>query len=144
MNDIPVENDFPADGIPIEEFFEDGTVIMAGDPAPGLTAEYAVKAAEKIETEEELAALFAMVWNKFVWVEDEIYDFEEGTEEQKRAEEITDFWSALHDQLRERIFNILRAEGVKIPATRQIVVLEPFMKRNGYRDGRGWWVKVEQ
>lgn len=29
---------------------------------------------------------------------------------------------------------------VAIPRTKQIVVLEPFMKRNGYMDGNGWWV----
>ena len=138
MNDIPVE-----DGIPIEEFFEEGTYIMVGDPAPGLTAEYALKAAEEIETEEELAVLFAVVSNKTVFVEDEIYDYEEGTEEWKRAVENTHFWLDLERKLRNRIFAILRAEGVEIPATRQIVVLEPFMKRNGYFDGRGWWIKLE-
>lgn len=103
-----------------------------------------MKAAEEIETETELAALFAMASNKTVWVEDEIYDFEEGTEEWKRAVEITDFWFDLEKKLRERIFDILRTEGAEIPTTRQIVVLEPFMKRNGYRNGRGWWVRAEQ
>lgn len=141
MNDIPIEEFF-------EDFCEEGEegpiYIMGGDPAPGLTAEYAVKAAEEIETEEELAVLFAMVDNKTVFVEDEIYDFEEGTEEWKRAVENTDFWFDLEKKLRNRIFGILRAEGVEIPATRQIVVLEPFMKRNGYFNGRGWWIRIEE
>ena len=143
MNDILVDDISVEDGIPIEEFFEDGTVIMAGDPAAGLTAEYAVKAAEEIETEGELAALFAMIHSKTVFVEDEIYDYEEGTDEWKRAVENAHFWLDLERKLRDRIFAILRAEGVEIPATRQIVVLEPFMKRNGYFNGRGWWIKLE-
>ena len=150
MNDISVEHDIPAGkDISIEELFgdgeddEEGIIIMGGDPAPDLTAEYAVKAAEEIETEEELAALFAQVENRLWWVEDAIYDFEEGTEERKRSEEITDFWLSLEGKLRNRIFDILRAEGVEIPATRQIVVMKPFMKRNGYIDGRSWWIKAE-
>ncbi|MGN1306252.1 MAG: hypothetical protein ACI4V3_01115, partial [Faecousia sp.] len=34
-----------------------------------------------------------------------------------------------------------RSEGVSIPERAQIKVLAPFMERNGFQDGRGWWVK---
>lgn len=101
-----------------------------------------MKAAKEIETEEELAALYARGENKFWWAEDEEYDFEEGTEDHKRAVENAHFWSALADKLREQIFEILRAEGVEIPAAGQIVVLKSFMKRNGFLDGHGWWIKA--
>ena len=40
------------------------------------------------------------------------------------------------------IYEILRSDGIEIPKNRQIIVLEPFMKRNGYRNGNGWWIKV--
>jgi len=37
----------------------------------------------------------------------------------------------------------LSVEGVKIPKSGQKVVLEPFMKRNGYLNRDGWWIKEE-
>ena len=40
-----------------------------------------------------------------------------------------------------KIFDVLRREGVAIPKTGRIYVLKPFMKRNGYIDGNGWWIK---
>ena len=50
-------------------------------------------------------------------------------------------WFSLADKLKDMIFDILKAEDVEIPEKGQIVVLEPFMKRNGFKDGQGWWIK---
>lgn len=38
------------------------------------------------------------------------------------------------------IFEILRLENVLIPDSAQVKVIEPFMNRNGYKDGNGWWI----
>lgn len=53
---------------------------------------------------------------------------------------ITDAWGELMDKLKEEIFVILRSEGIDIPERGQISVLKPFMERNGYYDGSGWWL----
>ena len=118
------------------------TFAVCGEPSPGLTAEMVTKAIEEIETELELATLFASVENKAWWIEDEEYDYDEGTLEHKQAKEKTDLWFSLADKLKNMIFDILRLEGIEIPGTRQITVLEPFMKRNGYKGGQGWWIKL--
>lgn len=115
--------------------------VMCQEPSPDLTIEKANEIFDKIETEKDIANLFAIVYNKAWWIEDEEYEFEEGTEEHRKAVERTDMWFALSDKLRNMIFDILRHEGVEIPDKGQIVVLEPFMKRNGFRDGQGWWIK---
>ena len=115
--------------------------IMCQEPSPDLTIEKANEIFDKIETEKDIADLFAIVDNKAWWIEDEEYDFEEGTEEHREAVERTGMWFALSDKLRNMIFDILKHEGVEIPDKGQIVVLEPFMKRNGFRDGQGWWIK---
>ncbi len=115
--------------------------VMCQEPSPDLTIEKANEIFDKIETEKDIANLFAIVHNKACWIEDEEYDFEEGTEEHRKAVERTDMWFALSDKLRNMIFDILRHEGVEIPDKGQIIVLEPFMKRNGFRDGQGWWIK---
>lgn len=117
------------------------TFVMDSEPASGWSIEVARQAIEQITSEQELADLFAVIDNQAWWIEDEEYDFEEGTEEHKRARENTDAWFSLSDILRYRIFDILTAEGVKIPEKGYIVGLEPFMKRNGYRNGQGWWIK---
>ena len=82
-----------------------------------------------------------MVSNKAWWIEDEEYDYDEGTAEYEQAREKTDLWFSLADKLRDRIFGILKTEGVQIPSNGQRTVLEPFMKRNGYKNGQGWWIK---
>ena len=119
-------------------------VVMAEEPLPQITPEeireyFAIKQAEQ-----DLADAFAISSNKFFWVADNEYDYEEGTSEHKRAREITDAWCALMDEYEEKIFEILTGEGITIPSRAQIKVLIPFMARNGYRDANGWWIKAEQ
>lgn len=126
----------------MKEFIADKTIfVMGSEPSPELTADIVEEAITEIRTELELAALFAVVDNKAWWIEDEEYDYDEGTAEYKQAREKTDLWFSLADKLRERIFVILQAEGVQIPSKGQITVLEPFMKRHGYIKGQGWWIK---
>ena len=116
-------------------------VIMASEPAPDMTPTDVRNYFAKRKTEKDLADAFAIASNKFWWVEDNIYDYEEGTPEHKEAKRITDEWCSLMEHYEEQIFCILRGEGVKIPDTGRIVVLIPFMERNGYFDGNGWWIE---
>lgn len=126
----------------MEEFVTNEEIfVMCSEPVPDLSAKMVTEAIERIKTEQELADLFAVVDNKAKWVDDDVYDYEVGTAEYQQAIKATNEWFALSDKLRDKIFAILRAEGVFIPETGQIDVLEPFMKRNGYRNGQGWWVK---
>ena len=121
-----------------------GTVIIMGDPAPDLNIEKARELILKISSEQELADLYADVCNKAFWIEDEEYDYDEGTEEHIKACQISDEWFYEEEKLREIIFYILRNEGIEIPERGYITVLSIFMERNGYRDGNGWWVEKEE
>lgn len=115
--------------------------VMAKEPIPNMSAaEVRAYFADK-HTEQDLADAYAIAHNKFWWVEDNEYDFDEGTPEHKAACSITDEWGALMDEYQKRIFEILISEGVTIPTAGQIKVLEPFMARHGYVDGNGWWVR---
>ena len=95
-------------------------------------------------SEKALADSFAIASNQFWWVEDDVYDFDVGSDGYIAARRITDEWGELMNELKERIFEIMRKEGVEIPKTGQIIVLEPFMKKHGYEDGCGWWIKEKQ
>ena len=121
-----------------------GIVIMASEPTPNKTPTDVRGYFAERKSERDLADAFAIASNKLWWVEDNVYDYEKGTPEYIAARAITDEWGALMDEYEERIFMILRNEGVEIPETGRIKVLEPFMKRNGYRDGNGWWIKNKE
>ena len=91
-----------------------------------------------------LAVAFALADDKSSAVSFDVDDYEEGTEEYKKARSIEQEWFSLEEELKERIFDILRSEGVEIPETGWIKVVEPFMKRCGYFDGNGWWIKENE
>ncbi len=115
--------------------------VMAKEPIPDMSAaEVKAYFADK-HTEKDLADAFAIASNKFWWVVDNVYDYEEGTPEHKAACAITDEWRALMKEYESQIFEILTSEGITIPKTGQIKVLEPFMARHGYANGNGWWMK---
>lgn len=114
---------------------------MAGEPIPDVSPADVRNYFIGKQTEKDLADAFAMASNKFFWVEDNIYDYEEGSTEYISACAITDEWCTLMDEYEEKIFEILRSEGITIPKTGRIHVLKPFMKRNSYIDGNGWWIK---
>ncbi len=116
-------------------------VIMAGDPIPDKMPTDVRNYFSERKSERDLADAFAIASNKFWWVEDNIYDYEEGTPEHIAARTIAYEWAALMDEYMERIFTILRDEGIKNPKAWGIKALKPFMKRNGYVDGGGWWIK---
>ena len=119
-------------------------VIMASEPISNKTPSDVRGYFAERKSERDLADAFAIASNKFWWVEDNVYDYEKGTPEYIAACAITDEWGALMDEYEERIFMILRNEGVEIPEKGRIKVLEPFMKRNGYIDGNGWWIKNKE
>jgi len=118
--------------------------IMAIEPIQNMNAsEVRAYFADK-HTQKDLADAFAMTSNKFWWVEDNVYDYEAGSPEQQAALAVTDEWGALMDEYESRICGILTAEGVVIPKIGKIKVLEPFMKKHGYINGRGWWIKEQK
>ena len=92
------------------------------------------------QTENGLAQAFAAASNKAWREDDNVYDYKVGSKEYKDAVIIRDAWFALMKEYEAEIFAILRTEGICIPKTGQIDVLTPFMKRNGYREGNGWWI----
>ena len=131
--------------ISAEDFFEEGTVIMGGDPLPDRSLEEMWVIAQTYSTTQELVNAYAGAHNKFFWIEDAEYDFEEGTEEYKKACEITDAWGQVMDYLEERVVSCAIEEGLfaaRQPDSGLVKQLEGFMEKYGYRDGRGWWVRI--
>lgn len=119
----------------------DKFVIMSGEPYTNVTPEDIRSKFHGSLSGQNLADAFAICNNKFWWGEDNVCGYEEGTPEHKKAQAITDEWCELMDEYEEQILSILRSEGIDIPNRGRITVLAPFMKRYGYKDGNGWWIK---
>ena len=116
--------------------------IMGKEPMPGISPADIKARHSGLLSEQCLADAFAISSNKFWWGEDDVYDYEVDTPEHQAACAITDAWGELMDYYKSQVFSTLQAEGVVIPETGQNTVLKPFMLRNGYIDGNGWWIKV--
>ena len=114
---------------------------MGSDPFPEMTPDELRAWYAANRNERGLAAAYAAASNKAWWVEDDIYDSEEGTPECDKAVAICRAWFAVMDEFKAEIHNILRSEGVEIPKRGQVDAEIPFMERNGYKDGDLWWVK---
>ena len=118
--------------------------ILTEEPLPGITAsEFKAYFAEK-QSEKDFADAYALLHAKFVWVEDEIYDYEEGTTAYEYACTVAEEWECLYDEYEQKILAILKSEGVSVPETGYIKVIKPFMARNGYDYRDGWWIKKER
>ena len=91
--------------------------------------------------QQSIVDTYVAVHNQAFWIEDDEYDYEEGTTAYTYACEQTDAWFALMEELEEIIYSYLRNEGIEIPDKGRIAVLAPFMDKHGYRDGNGWWIK---
>lgn len=63
----------------------DKVFVMTSEPLPDITIEEIKKWRQSHQTEKELAQIFAVASNKFWWVEDNKYDYEEGTKENIEA-----------------------------------------------------------
>ena len=96
----------------------------------------------------DLASAYADVSNKLGGLMHELDDPDyfsvRGKVEQSFA-----MWQDLEEDLYDRIVSILRSENeagshhILTGLGTHFVVL-PFMEREGYRDGSGWWISTEQ
>lgn len=99
-----------------------------------------------ISSTQELVEAYVLVHNKFWYIEDDLYDYAEGTDEYIEIKAVVDAWRDMMDTLSEQVMVTAKEEGLL--AERQhnsgtIKQLGEFMKKYGYRDGRGWWVEIE-
>lgn len=121
----------------------DRIYIMASEPLEGHLIEEIQDLAAKTADTEILVYLYAAVSNKFWWVEDNEYDFPQGTPEYAEAVQITDQWKKLMDELKERLMGIAVEEGLPPSEDSNVGTIkrmEGFMKKYGLVDAGGWWV----
>ena len=130
--------------ITAEKIFPEGTVILAGDPMPDMSIEEMRQIIASISTTQDLVDVYVAVHNKFWFVEDELYDYDKGTEEYERVLSVVSAWDDIMEALDKRIMETAAEEGLlaeRQPDSGTVKQLEAFMDKYGYRNGSGWWLK---
>ena len=120
---------------------------MGREPLSDVTIEEMWDVAKNCKNTQELVTAYARVHNEFWFIEDNIYDYEKGTEEYNKTEAIIDAWEKIMDYLEDKVISCAQEEGLLASRQKRSGVAkqrEAFMSKYGYRDGRGWWVKIEQ
>ncbi len=120
-------------------------IVMATEPAQDLTPDDLLHDFRVVDdSDENLAAVYAIAFNQVGWLMHE-YDEEYDPEIEDRYLA----WSKVEAELREEIFSVLRHENPvaleKALAERKgyYYIVKPFMERNGYLDGQGWFIKAK-
>lgn len=139
-------NEFPY-SIPIEDLFENNTVVLASEPLLEVSIEEMRERIVGMTTVQQLVDTYANVFNKFWFVEDQTYDYEEGTVEYNIARQRLESWGTFMEELESKVIeeaihqNLLKEREENHGLVKQ---LEPFMNKYGYRDGCGWWVRKSE
>lgn len=115
--------------------------ILEKEPLEGYTPTEAQQWLSSVTGEKTIAASYAVISNHLGMLMHEIDDDDPWGAEAFYA------WQEVSNELYYRILSVLKAEDAE--ETERLLsagkgthhVVKPFMLRNGYRDGNGWWIE---
>lgn len=124
-----------------------GAVVLIKEPLEGFTPAHIRSLVSRGLPDNKLAAVFARVYNQCGWVGHSIGAPENDEEADRLAVEIhTAWWSLEKELVSEMKKRIAENEHIygkfcNTEGAGYYRMVRPFMERNGYRDGGGWWIK---
>lgn len=125
-----------------------GTEVLAFNPCEDICAKEMQRRIAMISTEEELTMMLAYVSNRFWYMEDDLYDYEIGSDEYETLRREVSEWGEMMHSLDLRALSILREENEGGLLNHNLdmsrgsqAVINILMERNGYSDAGGWWVQ---
>ena len=124
----------------------ENSVVFSEEPIPEMTIQQMEQIIASIRSVNELVDTYVLVHNKFWFIEDDLYDFEEGTKEYESKCAEIDAWRSLMSDLGNRVMHAAVEEGLLVEQTGcgTVKQLEMFMYKYGYFNGNGWWIKKNQ
>lgn len=114
--------------------------ILYQEPLTNHTPAEALQWLNSVSTEKAIAAAYAVVSNHVGRLTHEADEDDHWTEEAYEA------WCEVEEAIYRRIWDLLKAENDSGAANHTLsgigthFIVKPFMLRNGYRDGSGWWI----
>lgn len=118
--------------------------VIQKEPIAGYTPAEALKWFAAVSNEKTVAAVHAVVANHVGLLGHEL------DESDPWIEEAYDAWCDVENATYQRIWNILKVENDSDKANHTLsgigayYIVKPFMLRNGYRDGNGWWIENDE
>ena len=131
----------------IETPFPKNVTVFLRDPMPGKNIDEMKQEIADIKTAQELVDAYVNIHNKFWFIEDDFYDYDEGTEKYEIAYKNVAAWGDMMQELDKRVMEAADQEGLlaeKQPNHGTIRQLKAFMDKYGYRDSCGWWIKKKR
>lgn len=131
----------------IETPFPKNVTVFLRDPMPGKNINEMKQEIADIKTAQELVDAYVNIHNKFWFIEDDFYDYDEGTEKYEIAYKNVAAWGDMMQELDKRVMEAADQEGLlaeKQPNHGTIRQLKAFMDKYGYRDSCGWWIKKKR
>ena len=125
--------------------FSKNAVVLVKEPLEGYSPAVIRSWMSAHADEAGIATALAHVSNKTEWLMHDLDELEEPA--LSLTYTVYDEWWALNKELYETDITILKEENASGKSKHRITknglhyVVMPFMERNGYRDGAGWWVK---
>lgn len=120
--------------------------VMASEPLVGYSADDYRELCNGTLSEADLAVLYAGAFNKAGWLMHDLDDEDADINKERVFRE----WDAIEEELRGRIIAILEQEDPEKIRSQlssgqgYYNIVKPFMLRNGFADGNGWWIKNDE
>lgn len=117
--------------------------VMASEPLVGYSADDFRELCNGTLSEACLAVLYAGAYNKAGWLMHDLDDEDADINTERVFRE----WDAIEEELRVRIIVILEQEDPEKIRSQlssgqgYYYIVKPFMLRNGFADGNGWWIR---
>lgn len=122
----------------------ESAVVLLGEPLKDYNPKDIKNILADDRSDKTLAACLAAVHNQTGWLAHDIDDDDNDVETNNRLMAEYNMWWSLEEELVAEVERRLGNEHNQNQDVGYHFIVKPFMERNGYRDGAGWWVKREK
>ena len=122
-------------------------IALCSEPLDGFSPTQVRSMFERYTSDDTVATILAGVSNEVGWLMHELDDPDNDEELVSTYRSLFDSWYALERDLVAEVIRRLEEEN-QTTGTKYLTtgigthyIIKPFMERNGFIDGAGWWIK---
>ena len=125
-------------------------IALCSEPLDGFSPTQVRSMFERYTSDDTVATILAGVSNEVGWLMHELDDPDNDEELVSTYRSLFDSWYALERDLVAEVIRRLEGEN-QTTGTKYLTsgigthyIIKPFMERNGFIDGAGWWIKEHE
>lgn len=125
-------------------------IALCSEPLDGFSPTQVRSMFERYTSDDTVATILAGVSNEVGWLMHELDDPDNDEELVSTYRSLFDSWYALERDLVTEVIRRLEGEN-QTTGTKYLTsgigthyIIKPFMERNGFIDGAGWWIKEHE